>query len=241
MSLPKLFLHWGPGGNLDVERAWFKSELPIHWWNQPVYGSNEASAFNKLVQACKIQLKSLNNNNPVDLIAHSFGGQLALALIQAAPELVNNVTLLAASPWPPMGVKNLAIYLYEHGHEELQEHLKIIDNNFSPENYWKLVFKIASIPNFFNNYWAPESLKNKEKYDSIVSANNIQPLHFDTMVSVTNDYFQQQKHNSLIPFKNKVKLIVGEKDPLFHKSDIDLWKKIFPNIEVVVLNTGHFI
>src|SRR4051812_40115075 len=75
-----LFLHYGPGGNAELERHWYGSEFNnVLFWDQPT-----TRVFSDLIQACENKLNEVFelNNKPVVLWAHSFGCDLALQLLK---------------------------------------------------------------------------------------------------------------------------------------------------------------
>ncbi|MBS0337665.1 MAG: alpha/beta hydrolase, partial [Proteobacteria bacterium] len=71
----KLYLHAGPGLSAAMERQWFGTTLPVHWWDQPVAAAADAQPYRSLLDAARAELVRLADTagRPVDVIAHSFG------------------------------------------------------------------------------------------------------------------------------------------------------------------------
>ena len=141
-----LFLHGGPGLHSKVEHTWFGDTLPILWWDQPAIAPALAggpSPFRSLVAHAGRQLEALveSNGEPVDLIANSFGGQVAASLAREYPTLIRRITLLGCSPDPVRQFFLLARRLLEAGceHPGLRDALAASEESCDESRFFAMV------------------------------------------------------------------------------------------------------
>lgn len=235
-----LFLHWGPGGNAQIERLWFKDQLPVYWWDQP-HVSGEGS-FEKIVESTKSQVEVIfeTEKKPVRLLAHSFGGRIAQELCEIIPDKISQITLISCGHDPWMSFFHLAHALSKKN-ENLPSLAEKMEKTRSFEDFWELIGMITHISDFQNCYWTNKEAQ--KKYASFAA--NLQLIDFPTFEWVMRGF--ENKRPALKPSNRTkhipVKCFLGEGDPLQDtNAESKAWQTIFPQCEVSIMkNSGHFI
>ena len=158
----------GPGLNAYVERKVFTPETPlVDYWDQP-----ETDSFETLVESTcdKIQKMAQNRGEPIDLICHSFGGNLAEAALTEIHSLVRSCTFFATGFYFLESFKNLLWALAQspgtdpHLREEYKDFLANLEE-LGSKNYFRRVFgEILKDPDFMRLYWG--SPINAQKFQS---------------------------------------------------------------------------
>lgn len=237
-----LFLHWGPGGCCEVERKWFGEAGPVSCWDQPLFGENEAAAWPKLVDAASAELERLaRDGEPVSIVGHSFGGQLALELSHRNPPAIREIVLVNAGEWPPRMFLSLAARMEREGlgGPELSKALESARAKLTLESFWGLLGQITAVPAFMDLYWGPGSGASRQKYFSLATPDRI--VNLPTFSAVMNSFFSAPRPKIPSPFKGSVRLVAGSHDPLMQtEQELKLWKAHFPQIVAKTLDCGHF-
>ncbi|RYZ65934.1 MAG: hypothetical protein EOP09_13485 [Proteobacteria bacterium] len=170
----RLFLHWGPGGNAQVEREYFPAHLGIDFWDRP--RNSHPSAFTDGVNATQSHLEKLHAvHGPIDLIAHSFGCAIALELSFRVPTLIRSITLLSGNEDVVRGTYQLAGELVKRGlgSLDLAPTLQAAERFQSWESFQALIPALFTVPHLFSYYWAPESHQAQEKYNASVHQSSV--------------------------------------------------------------------
>jgi len=249
MDCRSLFLHWGPGSNAQIERLWYGNDLPIEWWDQPTQFTNPETAFSEIVAAACTRLESLAaQQGKTRLIAHSFGGQIALQLLIRRPELIKQITLLACGAHPCRSFLHLAEQLLNtklgsqdpERFKALSESLTLANQQLSSASFWPLVQQIAAIPDFMNLYWSDESARLKY----VRFATHAQSIDMAAFAAVMQNFLTGDpfpvgfQSTQTIP----VRYIFGDADPLLDFSEeTKFWKEQIPWITFERIAAGHFI
>jgi pimeloyl-ACP methyl ester carboxylesterase len=238
-----LFIHGGPGLSSAVEREWFGNTLPILWWDQPsVAGIPEP--FRALVAHAGHQLETLANTSgsKINLIAHSFGGQIATALAREHPRLIRRITLLGSPPVPLHAFLHFARRLLEAGHERpgLKEALAAVEANCDGDRFIAFIqacYPDGSLPSI---YFGPHSAEARDRYFEM--AGKMPPIDIATFFAVMNEFLHTPNFTQPAGFDGEVSIVMGRDDPLL---DLDAgkqeWLKVFPQAEVTLADAGHFV
>lgn len=221
----------GPGYHSGVEREVFASRFPfVYFPDQPVNIS-----FEELLQWSEEQVASLytqNGHQKINIVAHSFGGQLVKHLVAVAGDRINEVTLV-----------NCAFDSF-HCFERLAKALNIppLQNNAKAEDILSYILQISSNPRFANLYWINSDLK--LSYESKTS--NYPALDVATFMDVFTGYLKRpinfdRKENDT--FQGKVRFCYSTDDVLIdEKIDIQEWKNFLPQLEAwKVSGAGHHL
>jgi alpha-beta hydrolase superfamily lysophospholipase len=145
-----LFLHYGPGGNADLERFWLKDiEGVVDFWNQPQLSGAECT-FDHLL-ACVVE--KYDSGNYGGIVAHSFGCDLALNALNRVQNPVNQLILI--SPIRDLPKSFLAFGEKLMGAAKCSELRRLIESReanrgaISPEEiaaFWMVVGGIVAEP-----------------------------------------------------------------------------------------------
>ena len=176
----KLFLHMGPGFHAEIEKSVFGTSFPeVEFWSQP-----DSHSFSTLVDHCEAKLLTMEKavGTPIALIGHSFGGQLATALVNRHPGKIEKMIILNSAFSPFECFINLG------------RHLKLVDENRAKflrlatvEDKINFVFEISMQPQFSQLYWHSET--RFTEYNS--KAQHFASLNPDVFVQIFSDYLVQ--------------------------------------------------
>lgn len=237
-----LFLHGGPGLNTAAERLWFGDTLPIHWWDQPASAEASPTPFSDLVAAALDELESLSEaaGGPVAIVAHSFGGQIAVALARAAPQHIRAMTLLGCPPEPSRPFLHLARRLLAAGypHPGLEAALAQAQAGLDEARFFALVNACFPGGNFPDLYFGPGSTAARERF--LALAPSLPPLDMATFAAVMRDRLQATELPPVTGFTGKVAVVLGRHDPVLSlDEDVPAWRRILPQAEIRVHDVGH--
>ena len=238
-----LFLHGGPGLNAGVERRWFGDSLPICWWDQPAVTGGSAAPFAQLLAAATTQLRTMaeSSGEPVALIVHSFGGQIAHALVREVPELVKSITLLgcATGSFPPLF--RLCRRMTEiQNSPVLEAAIADAETRLDQRSFESMILAGAVHPAYPAVYFGPNSTVTSDFFLGIFAKGGL--LNLETFLTVMNDLLNAPALTPVNGFDGKVSLVLGRHDPLLDvNEDIAAWRHIFPQLQVRVVNCGHFV
>jgi len=241
MTTPTFFLHGGPGLNAGVERAWFGDSLPVDWWDQPPT-ANAASPFEVLVQACIERIHELATTRvtPVKILAHSFGGQLAIALAERIPHLIESMTLLACSPSLAAAILRMGSRLSADQPDDL-ELLRALPPSSRIE---PTLSDLMSIIGAWSAYWpvawfGPSSAHTIGHFLSLSEA-----MRFDasTFAAVLAESLSHARIPKPVAFTGPVRLFVGSHDRMICPTEDEAhWRHVFPQLQYAVVNCGHMV
>lgn len=238
-----LFLHGGPGLSTQIERLWFENALPIVWWDQPIKKEDQPFNLETIVEAATQKLNQLSEEaqGKVDIIAHSFAGQVAYALARESHHLIHQITMINCPYEPLSGIERLAAAMLTIcSTDELNAHYQGFMESKTSENFKKLVFSIAEHPSFPTVYFGPNSKGHCDRFSRLMSS--VRFLDIDTFFSVMENYVDHQSNLEKSPFEGQVKFLLGRHDPLVClEKDVAKWRGIFPQMELDVLDAGHYM
>ncbi len=238
-----LFLHYGPGGNSFVEKEILgKANNQIVFWDQPTV-RHLSIPYPNLVSLCEKKIEELNS--PSLIIAHSFGCDIILSILNTHPQ--NDSKLILISPL--LNIPNCFINLAKNlnltnelpqlKNELLKIQATANKNANSPEVFWSLVSQIIIHPNYSSSFW--HSLERYQDYLAI----NVNSPAFDSeeWQVVINDYLftKPQKINFNHLKNSNSHIILGEFDPYYTKEDFQFWLDLVGKERITIIpNTGHF-
>lgn len=248
-----LFLHMGPGQNAQVEKKLLQQHFKnILFFDQPKT-PNKLNAFNDLVESCHEQIKILykkNNDRPVHIMAHSFGGHLANQLLNRCPELIESCDMYSTGYDIPAGFFKLLRTIGEstrtniHLKNEIIDYIKLTQPNSSNHltNMWSYIGLIAKDPSYFTYYWPNDKLL--QNYLNIAA--HTDPIDMLSFQNVLSD-FLETKFNPTNPaicnWTGPMTIYLGDNDPLINiDHETKIWNKIFIQAKIKsVNNSSHFI
>ena len=240
-----LFLHGGPGLHAAVERAWFGDSLPVLWWDQPAVAADDPAPFRTLVGHAAKQLQALaaSRGGPVDLIAHSFGGQIAAALANEYPALIRRITLLGCAPPDPFRpFLLLGQRLLEAGYDRpgLQDAMKAAQETPDENRFAALIQACFPDPYIPGIYFGPGSAAAKDRY--LTLARVAPPVDLPTFFAVMIESLHAPPLAQVEGFAGEVVALLGKHDPLLRvDEDIKRWREIFSQAQFKVMDAGHFL
>ena len=215
----------GPGFHSQIENRIYSDCKAVDFWDQPA-----CENFDDLVAAaCKktSELASLASQ-PISLIAHSFGGQLARMIQQTQPKDVKEIILVNAALDPFECFINLAANASPAIRQaNVQEKVDFI-------------LSLASAPGFNDLYW-----HSVEKMNALAPLfTEAPPLSIDAFLKVFPDYLGKKsglfKSSS---WEGPVKIYHSLHDRLLDKAkDVDSWSQVFPQAEFIRhSDSGHYL
>ena len=244
------FLHYGPGGNCDAERSYF-GDLPFkdhfYFWDQPA-----TKTFDELLDATAEEFERYTRNNQcLGIVGHSFGCDLAAALMKyLSIKKIAPADLIFIAPIPNLisAFKNLGQRvarqndLHADVRAALQEKLlKLSKATNNVQALWDFVFTIYGYPNVGRLFWS-----NAKAFENFVGRSSaFRAVDLATWQSVLTDYIQNHKaalsKESLASFASKTKVYVGEEDPyLDAATGATFWNKILVAQNVMNVSlAGH--
>ena len=234
-----LFLHGGPGLNSGIERLWFDSGLPIRWWDQPGV-DGEAAPFDTLVKAAAAQLAEMAKHEPIHLVAHSFGGQIAYALARDYPRRIRRITLLGCAADPANSMIRLCHRIVaQGGSAALAQAVRIAETDLNLETFKAMVLAGASDPAYPAVYFGPGSAAAQNRFLALMPQIF---LDLATFLTVMNGFLRAPPLEPLPGFHGEVDLIMGRHDPVLSlAADAATWSRVFPQAKIVTVEAGHII
>jgi pimeloyl-ACP methyl ester carboxylesterase len=236
-----LFLHGGPGLHSAVERVWFGDALNVEWWDQPSVAA-DLSPFSALVTHATRRIDALaaSGDGQVNVIAHSFGGLIAVELTRKYPELIGSITLLGCPPDPIRQFVLLARRLLEIGadYPGLSDALDAVENNCDTGCFFALVqacYPGGSIPDIF---FGPGSADVRARYLSIVAHT---PAMDAASFFVVMELLRSSRSSlAEVAYQGEVRIFLGQHDPMLDlDSDHKTWLGVFPQAKISTVNAGH--
>ena len=250
-----LFLHWGPGGNCGIERHFGRCG---GWqlWDQPrVPELSTAHALSDLEQTAVAQVRTTARDSlekQVDLVAHSFGAQLALYLMAHHPDLIGDVTLLAPSVSASGAIVSLARHLSRSrpGMSRLDQLADRYLQTLEPQDFWAMASEIQSrCPDSIVEYWGAAS---KTESGCMARALGYLGAHSDaldmgTFGAIMTESLERTRAGrtlsaaELAGFKGRIHIILGREDVLAPVgAEARKWSALLPGAEMTFVESGHF-
>jgi pimeloyl-ACP methyl ester carboxylesterase len=243
-----VFLHWGPGGNVEIELEWFRRypappylDQSTHFWKQDFAdGRIHFSAL--LIQTEKL-IKEALTQGPLQVCAHSFGAQILMRLHPDLIRQLQGLTIIGAAPNLQKGFAQLAAKLaLVKSDETLLELSRQFLNSSQPSSHFQaLVGGVTRHPDFLALYWGRQSSQAFNTYLEIISQHP--PFDFEVFMKVMTDFFETETAGAIKPIHTDFlpKMILGTDDPFLSiPEDSENWKQIFPQAEISLLPVGHF-
>jgi pimeloyl-ACP methyl ester carboxylesterase len=238
-----LFLHGGPGLSAGIERLWFGDSLPASWWDQPLLSADDSSPFEALVSAATKQLEQMTAAaaRPVDLLAHSFGGQIAIALARRSPNLVRSIRLLASPADPIRGLFRLCKAIARaHYSADLERAIDAAEQDLNPHSFEAMILAAASHPAYPAIYFAPRAVAARDRFLALLP--RVRFLDPTTFFAVINTFLTASPIGPVEGFSGEVTLLLGREDPLVSvEGDLAQWRRILPKLQAEVVDAGHFV
>ncbi|MCC2678596.1 MAG: hypothetical protein K0R29_1172 [Pseudobdellovibrio sp.] len=239
----------GPGANAQADEAILSSAFPnVFFWNQPLQ-KNATHAFGNLIEEAKSQVAKLsaaNNGNPVNVIAHSFGGHIFHALSLQIPDLLKSCSFYGTGYDIPGGFFKLLTVMRqspstESALKEKMDTFLAVHHESKASDIWNYIGLIAQDPAFFRHYWPTQDLFN----GFIATAAKTEPMDMESFQNILNDFLNSHftpENLSKSSWQGPIEIHFGDKDPLIEiNKETGLWKTIFPQAHIKVLkNSGHF-
>lgn len=239
-----LYLHGGPGLNAAVERGWFGPELPILWWDQPRFAAETPAAFSATLDAAADQLEKLVDatGNSVNVIASSFGARLATELACCYPKKISALTLMA----PVLSLETAFVQLAAKLPDSsvVSKAPRAASAAFQAKRsfaaYLDLVLALLAIPDLFSLYWAPQSAALASRHAALAASTEWFDL--PTFLAVSAEVFDRASPVPPLGAPSTVRVIVGHHDPYADRTaDFDLWRRLYPQAEISVVEGGHML
>ncbi len=153
------FLHYGPGGNCDAERAYFKNaSVRLHFWDQPA-----ARTFDELNEAVTSEFaRFVATHKCLGIVGHSFGCDLAMNLANQQAKIGLRVPVILVAPIPNLisAFENLARCSAKQKdmkadlRQTIIEKLRALSTSRGERQVlWDLVFTIYGYPNVGRLFW----------------------------------------------------------------------------------------
>jgi pimeloyl-ACP methyl ester carboxylesterase len=235
-----LFLHYGPGGNSYAEKEILGIFTDnINFWDQPKV-KNSSTPYQSLVAECEKQI--IKMNDPCNLIAHSFGCDLAASLLIKNPKLIGKVILISPLRHFPICFKNLGNKLHA---AQADTALNSALTSISPYSkkmeapaFWNLVSNIVTHPAYFTSFW-----KSQETMQKFIALATLAPANdSEEFQIVLQDYIFTNPQDNFSNLKNSnIHVIISTDDPYYTEDDFQYWLKVIGTENVTLLkNVGHF-
>lgn len=243
-----LFLHMGPGFNAYTERKMLgENNKNIEFWDQPVI-ENSQDAFRKLLNATATKLEEMyqDTQEPIHLVAHSFGAYIAVQLLKTHPHFIGSLKVFNSSYNIVDGYLTL---LKKMADNTTDSEMKSQINAFLSSNpkslqtgnlFDKIISLVTMDPMYIQHYfYSPKQL---EAYINVAS--NAEPMNILMFKNVLVDFVDHYFKNELMSHSTKPISIVlgGASDPFFTSQCEKSWKALFPQAKIIVEdNIGHFV
>jgi len=237
----QLFLHMGPGFHSQVEKQLFQTSYPkVEFWEQPFLDTIESLEDADTEKA--LELFQQNGGEPIDLIGHSFGGSLVLAIAKKYPHILREIKLVNSGPNPFECFLNMSFYLLCHKDEGAFLSKTNFLKGATVDDKLKFIIELATAEGFSDIYWF-----SKERMEFFKSVFATHPaLNVENFLKVFGSFLQRQQTQPEITkpiWSGLVTIYHSQEDYLYKQADqramID-WLKYFPQAQINLLrNSGH--
>lgn len=226
-----LYLHMGPGFHSGVEREVFASRFSfVAFPDQPA-----DIGFEELLNWCDQQVDLLfaqNGNQKIDIVAHSFGGQLLKHLTKTSADKIRNITLVNSAFDSFKCFERMARAL----------DTPALLNNATAEEKLNFILQLTTNSRFGSLYWMNNDTK--QDYESKVCKHPT--LNVPTFIEVFTGYLNRQKNfdeKQKNSFHGQVRFFYSPDDVLLDaKEDLKKWTELFPQLEAFeIVGSGHHL
>ena len=242
-SIVKIFFHFGPGGNPEVDRELLsqrsKGSIGIDFWQQPLYDGSGDYIPNLIKRAQKKVEQELESGHQVELIGHSFGCFIINQLPQELLDQVTKVTYLAPTFNFFESLMSMMLYgINRHGETGLKPLWDEVKADPSGESFFGLFDAFLQFyPNFLSLYFKEE--KSFTKFVNV--AKDCSPVDEATQVKAAFELIENYNSPKLDLKRVKhLRLYLGEQDPLIPKSRQKDLEELVGAKNTIYLETGHF-
>jgi pimeloyl-ACP methyl ester carboxylesterase len=241
---PTLFLHGGPGLSSIAERELYGAQLPVHWWDQPNSVVLFAKPYRELLDAAEDEASQLaeQSGGRINLLAHSFGANLALQVVERIPSLINEVTLLA----PVRDMGDAFIRLSERLRainpdcEQLTDAMEEFRQRSDFDHFARLATQVMAISSFIDLYRSSGAEVQRRWFVDLLMH---QPL-FDSnaFAVVVKDFWAEVPASAPAPLPVRAHLVFGTSDPLVCiEAEQHFWASRFHVTSTRTVDSGHFV
>lgn len=242
MQTPSLFLHMGPGLNADAERLLLGPHCEhITFWNQPEQPSSDGAFLTLCEQTCKKIEQMAKATGKINIIAHSFGGNIAVQCLKTHSSYIEKCQFIGTVFYfGPSMLRRVMTYLSEAPETTVEFQQKFSDflrNPQSPDGFWDYFGVIAQDPTFLRAYW--HDFKALDEYVKTMA--QCRPLDVTSFTNIVNDFLKQPEVVSS-PYRAPIEIIYGEHDHLIDLvAEKSAWLKLFPQaVFTLIPDAGHF-
>lgn len=244
-GVPNLFLHGGPGLSCFAEREHYGTTLPIHWWDQPRAVVMFAHPFAELVEMATDTVSECAQQcgQPVGLVAHSFGAQLALHVASRIPEQLYAVTLLAPAFNIVDALARVGRCVLDRraGAAGLQRALQLLAQQpYNRDCFWLLVDELMATPDFLRVYFSDDADVEYAAFTDLMARESL--LDASAFRAILQDSWALQPIHGPIALGCPVDLVFGKYDVLSDSSEEEaIWLQYFAQARSRHLDAGHFV
>jgi pimeloyl-ACP methyl ester carboxylesterase len=234
-----LFLHGGPGLTCQLERDQYGDSLPVHWWDQPRFETEQSGAFDRLVDATVEELRRLHDidNKPVAVVASSFGAVIAMALTSRVPEMVEELVFSGGIVDIRTALVRLGRRIAQHnGDSNLAKVTEDAHQGDDSASVWVLIDALFKVPTLLDFYWSPAATEQRDALNALAAAGTL--LHVPTYHLVLGEYLERKPRS--VPWLGPARVLIGRHDPYVSSGDGDQWRRLLPNASIHYVDAGHF-
>ncbi len=222
-------MHYGPGGNSQVEAEVLGGAIPCVQFRDLPSGQ---TSYRELLADAATLLDSFRE--PMPLIAHSFGCDLAWDLAKQFPNQVAEILLIS----PITSLEKSFLYLAEKVLEsseasgELSSCINHYKEDESLEKLWKLLGCLFQREDLQSFYWY-----DKQKMNQILPVfATKQALHVETWQGVLADYLANDEKPFQGSLSQKIAVFLGEQDPYYKLSqELGFWQQKISDSDIHII------
>ena len=236
--MQKVFFHFGPGGHARTEQAWLASSSKLHFFDCSTLSPPPCN-FDEMVNMHREYIEE-NFSEPVEIVAHSFGCNVAWKLQEQLPEKITKVKLIS----PMRDIKQSLINFCQQ--------VSLLEKN---KTLTPLVASLKKDPSDLTALWSAVGLTYQQEsalpslwssvnnFNKWVSLQALSPeFDFNYWTSFLNQYFDPKQQ---VSYSNKsrvpIKAYLGLTDPYLTHSDFNFWKELLGVDNVITCpNSSHF-
>lgn len=233
-SLRYLFLHFGPGGNADLERKWLSGyKSKVDFWDQP----KNVSSFKELVHLCAERYKVGGYHG---IIGHSFGCDLALKIAELLSDPQPKLILISPLRDVPKAFVSLAQHLADDAVSQERKHqLRLAFEGAQSgvsalDAFTQLAKVIGADPLYYRRFWAQAQML--KAFEEVAA--ELTPLDMKCWQAVLADVIlnYQMALNG-----KKAQVYIGSKDPYYGliRDEDAYWKNSGADVSLIE-NAGHY-
>ncbi|TDV08121.1 alpha/beta fold hydrolase [Paraburkholderia caballeronis] len=243
-NAPALFVHGGPGMCSIAERERYGDTLPVHWWDQPRAVAQQANPFAALVDATEAELRRLARQHACKLrvLAHSFGSHVALRLAARAPELIDELVLLA--PVHDIGAAFVRLsgrlLTANPSNEPLRQAADDFERERTFERFGQLAGQVSAFPNFMDLYWSANADARRRWYAGLLADRPL--IDVNAFAAILQSYWEAEPPRDRQAGGVPTRIVFGDADPLVDvEEERRAWSSLLNVTGSVALRSGHFV